>query len=181
MRGFGKLARADHFQREPKTANSCHSFYSHWSQTVPQIAAAQNRVFQPTIVLSLSDSRLLFQQCERVIGSYHRRASVLTGPIDLDQQINGSPDRIQQTREREVEEAQHEILRGRGGHEPLDTLVAALNLPSVGVLTEKLPVVIRHEHRILSIIVILRVILLGSQFSVLTQVVHPTLVGDVFG
>jgi len=85
---------------------------------------------------------------------------VLASQLDLYQQIDGSPDRVQETREREVEESKPEMLRRCGGHKPLDRSVAALDLPPVPVLGEVTAPAIRHKHRVLPVVVVL-----GALFS----------------
>ena len=59
---------------------------------------------------------------------------VVVGQLNLHEQIHCSPDRVQQTRECEVEEPEAKVLRGRGGHESLDRFIAAFNLPAIPIL-----------------------------------------------
>ena len=67
---------------------------------------------------------------------------------------------MQQTRKREVEESKPEILRRRRHHEPLYRSVPALDFPPIPVLSEVPTPAIRHEHRVLPVIVVL-----GALFS----------------
>ena len=83
---------------------------------------------------------------------------VLVSQLDLHEQIDGSPDRVQQAGEREVEESQPEILRRRRGHESLDRPVAALDFPPIPVLSEKSAHGIGHKHRVLPVVVVLSVL-----------------------
>ena len=84
---------------------------------------------------------------------------VFTRQFDLHEQINRPPERVQQTRKREVEESKPEILRRRRGHEAFDRLVITLDLPPIAVLGEKSAPPIRHEHRVLPVIIVFRVLL----------------------
>jgi len=83
---------------------------------------------------------------------------VVAHQFDLSEQIDGSYDRVQQTRERGVEESQSEILRRGGSHEPFDRPVATFDFPAVAVLRDVSAPPIRHEHRILPVIVVFRVL-----------------------
>jgi hypothetical protein len=94
--------------------------------------------------LLLSDSRFLLYQRQRVISRHDRRVFVLAGQLYLHEQINRSPDRVQQTGEREVEESEAEIFRGSAGHESFNRFVAALDLPPVAALGEVATPSIRH-------------------------------------
>ena len=58
----------------------------------------------------LANPCLLLQQRQRVLRCNHRRPLVLTSQRQLQQEVDHSPDRVQQAREREVEESQHEVL-----------------------------------------------------------------------
>ena len=79
---------------------------------------------------------------------------VLIDQLNLHEQIDRSPDRVQQAGKREVEEPQSEILRGGRSHEPFDRLVPAFDFPTVTVLREVSAPPIRHEHRILPVVVV---------------------------
>jgi hypothetical protein len=76
----------------------------------------------------------------------------------LDEQIDRSPNRVQQTGEREVEEPQPEIRRRRRDHEPLNRPIAALNLPAIAILAEESTATVGHEHRVLPVIIVFRVL-----------------------
>jgi hypothetical protein len=52
----------------------------------------------------LADSSLFLQQGERVIRCHQQCSLILVGQLDLHEQINGSPDRVQETGEREIKE-----------------------------------------------------------------------------
>ena len=85
---------------------------------------------------------------------------ILASQFDLDEQIDRSPNRVQETCEREVKESKPEILRCRRRHEPFDRPVPTLDLPAIAVLREVTTPAIRHEHRVLPVIVVL-----GALFS----------------
>ena len=84
---------------------------------------------------------------------------ILSGQLHIDQDIHRSPDRVEQTRKREIEESESKMFRRRRGHESLDGLVTTLNLPAVAVLSKVPAPSIRHEHRVLPVIVVLGVLL----------------------
>ena len=79
----------------------------------------------------------------------------------LYEQIHCSPDRVQQAGEREIEELEPEILRRGGGHDPFDRPIAVLDLPTIAVPREVPASPIRHEHRILPVIIVFRVLSLA--------------------
>ena len=70
----------------------------------------------------LPDPCLLPKQRQRVLCCYDGFAVVHTTIVTLEQHVDPPPDRVQKTREREVEESQDEVFRRRVGHEPLDRL-----------------------------------------------------------
>jgi hypothetical protein len=61
---------------------------------------------------------------------------ILASQLDLHEHIDSSPDRVQETREREVEESETKRLRGPGTDESFDRFLDGRNLPPVPVLSE---------------------------------------------
>ncbi len=83
---------------------------------------------------------------------------VLTGQLNLHEQINCSPNRVEETRKREVEEAEPEIRRGCRSHESLNRSVAALDFPAISIFTEEATTPVGHEYRVLPVIIMLGVL-----------------------
>ena len=118
---------------------------------------AQTRGLRPE-KLDLPHSCSLLQQRECILRRHYRRVSVVVGQNHLYEEVDRSPDRVQQAREREIEEPQHEVLRSGRSHDSLDALVPALDLPAIAIFADSTCWGIRQEHCVLSVVGPLRVL-----------------------
>jgi len=115
-------------------------------------AAAHESGHPLSLRWSLPDPCLLPEQCQRVLRRYNGFTVVHTTVLTLKQHIDSPPDRVQETRKREIEKSQHEILRRCRCHEPLDRLVAALNVPAFPIFCDRAGVAVSHKHGVLPVI-----------------------------
>lgn len=96
---------------------------------------------------------------QRGIGRHDWRVLVLPNQRYLNKEIDSSPHGVQETRKREVEEPRHKILRCGCSHKPLYRPIATLYFPSVAIFSKERALRIRHEHRILLVIIMLGILL----------------------
>lgn len=84
-------------------------------------------------ILGLANAGVLLQRGQYVVHRHPRLIGERVSERHLHQMIDQSPQRVEQTREREIEKAENEALRGRFRHEALDLLVASFDLLAVTV------------------------------------------------